>query len=693
MAQSQSDPSSNLHAYPHLAEPLPLGFTTLKNRIIMGSMHTGLEEEKGGFDKLAEFYAQRAKGGVGLIITGGISPNFRGRLAPFSSQLSFSWQVAKHQRITQAVHQAGGKICMQILHAGRYGFHPFVQAPSAIKSPISLFKPSAMSERQILKTIRQFARSAQLAQQAGYDGVEIMGSEGYLLNQFVCTQTNQRTDRWGGAFENRIRFVEAVIKAIHHAVGNEFILIYRLSMLDLVDKGSTLEEVVALGQRVEKLGVHIINTGIGWHEARIPTVVTSVPRGAFHWVTAKLKASLKVPVVATNRINTPELAEQILAENQADLISMARPFLADPEFVNKALSNKPETINTCIACNQGCLDHVFENKRATCLVNPLAAYETEIQMHPVSKAAQKKIAVVGAGPGGLSAACFLAERGHEVHLFEQAADIGGQFNFAKLIPGKEEFYETIRYYAEKIKSTGVQLHLKQRATAEQLVQLGFKTVILATGIQPRKIEIEGSHLSHVISYTALLSGQAQAGQQVVIIGAGGIGFDVAEYLMTRVSPTKDLDLWNGFWGIDPTYQQAGALLTEAPTQADLIKIVPKRQVTLLQRKSSKVGAGLGKTTGWVHRRNLRVKGVKMFAGVQYQRITETAVEVFHAGQSLKIPADTVVVCAGQLPLRELEMPLKAAGVQVYRVGGADIAAELDAKRAILQGAQVATQLS
>lgn len=670
--------------YPNLLAPLDLGFTTLKNRVLMGSMHTNLEEEKGGFAKLAEFYAARARGGVGLIVTGGISPNFRGRLAPFASQLSNRWQVPKHRQVTDAVHAAGGKIAMQILHAGRYSYHPFSLAPSAIKAPITPYKPKALSEKQILKTIKHYARAAKLAKQAGYDGVEIMGSEGYLINQFICQRTNKRTDRWGGSFENRARLPLAIMKAVRAVVGDDFILIYRLSMLDLVEDGNTLEEVIQLGKGVEQAGATIINTGIGWHEARVPTIVTSVPRGAFRWITARLKKELSVPVVATNRINTPEIAEDILANAEADMVSMARPFLADPDFVNKAAAGQADRINTCIACNQACLDHAFENKRASCLVNPLAAYETELVMTPVTKA--KKVAVVGAGPAGLSVACFAAERGHEVHLFDAASEIGGQFNFAKQVPGKEEFHETIRYYGKRLEDAGVQVHLNSPQSTESLQQGGFDDVVLATGVVPRQVHIAGSDNSDkVLGYLDVLRDHKPVGNRVAVIGAGGIGFDVSEYLTTEHSPTLNNEEWHGIWGIDKEYQQRGALIQPLPEPSS-------RKVYLLQRKESKVGGSLGKTSGWVHRNTLKNKGVVMLNGVSYKQITDQGLEIERNGKAELLEVDHVIICAGQEPLRALQQPLIDAGVNLHLIGGADVAAELDAKRAIRQGAELAAAL-
>lgn len=668
--------------YPKLFEPLDLGFTTLKNRVLMGSMHTNLEEERGGFAKLAEFYAARARGGVGLIVTGGISPNVRGRLAPFASQLSYPWQVSKHRQVTDAVHAAGGKIAMQILHAGRYSYHPLSVAPSAVKAPITPFKPSELSERQILTTIRHYARAAKLAQKAGYDGVEIMGSEGYLINQFICQRTNKRTDRWGGSYENRMRFPLEIMKAVKAAVGDNFIVIYRLSMLDLVEDGSTLDEVITLGKQIEHAGATIINTGIGWHEARVPTIVTSVPRGAFRWITARLKKELSVPVVATNRINTPEIAESILANDEADMVSMARPFLADADFVRKAENGQADRINTCIACNQACLDHVFENKRASCLVNPLAAYETELRMTPVKQA--KKLAVVGAGPAGLSFACFAAERGHEVHLFDRSGEIGGQFNYAKQIPGKEEFHETIRYFQNRLVDAGVHVHLNTEQTAETLAN-GFDEVILATGIQPRKIDIPGAEHNKVLGYLDVLRDHKEVGKRVAIIGAGGIGFDVAEYLTTEHSPSLDSKEWHGIWGIDTSYQNRGALTQPLPDPSP-------RQVYLLQRKDSKVGGNLAKTSGWVHRSTLKHKGVQMLNGVTYKAVTELGLEIERNGKAEVLEVDHIVVCAGQTPMRALQEPLQHAGVPVHLIGGSDVAAELDAKRAIRQGAELAAQI-
>lgn len=669
--------------YPHLLTPLDLGFTQLRNRVLMGSMHTGLEEEKGGFDKLAAFYAERARGGVGLIVTGGIAPNLRGRLVPHGSQLSFPWQVSKHKKVTSAVHQEGGKIALQILHAGRYAYHPFSLAPSALKAPISPFKPRAMSERQIRGTVRDFAATAALAKAAGYDGVEVMGSEGYLINQFICERTNKRTDGWGGSSENRMRFPVEIVRAIRERVGTDFIIIFRLSMLDLVEQGSTLEEVIALGKELEAVGVTLINTGIGWHEARIPTIATSVPRGAFSWVTAELKKHLTVPLITTNRINTPEVAERILAQGEADMVSMARPFLADPEFVIKAAENRADEINTCIACNQACLDHVFKQKRASCLVNPRACFETELTFGRVPQ--PKKLAVVGAGPAGLAFACYAAERGHQVSLFDQASEIGGQFNFAKQIPGKEEFHETLRYFAKRLEKCGVELYLGQRQSAESLLGGGFDEVILATGIRPRTPNIPGIEHPKVLNYLDVLRDHKPVGEKVAVIGAGGIGFDVAEFLVEKRIETdagSHRDHWLKEWGIDKQLGERGGLITP---EID----APERQIWLLQRKESKVGDGLGKTTGWIHRTVLKNRKVEMLSGVQYLRIDDDGLHIQMGDKQQCLPVDQVIICAGQEPLKELQAGLQAAGKPVHIIGGADVAAELDAKRAIRQGAELA----
>ncbi|WP_330148551.1 NADPH-dependent 2,4-dienoyl-CoA reductase [Shewanella oncorhynchi] len=671
-------------SFPHLLEPLDLGFTQLKNRVLMGSMHTGLEEEKGGFEKLAAFYKERALGGVGLIVTGGISPNLRGRLTPHACQLSFPWQVGKHRVVTQAVHEAGGKICMQILHAGRYGYHPFSQAPSKIKSPITPFTPSAMSSRQVRSTIKDYASSAALAKKAGYDGVEVMGSEGYLINQFVSARTNTRTDEWGGAFEKRAQFPIEIVNAIRAKVGKDFIIIFRLSMLDLVDNGSTWDEVVQLAQWLEQAGVSILNTGIGWHEARVPTIATSVPRGAFAWVTEKLKQSVSVPLIATNRINTPEIGEQIIASGQADMVSMARPFLADPEFVNKAAANTPELINTCIGCNQACLDHTFSLKRATCLVNPRACYETEINFLPTAN--KKRIAVMGAGPAGMAFSVYAAMRGHHVVLFEAKSEVGGQFNLARKIPGKEEFNETIRYFINQIKLHKVELRLNTRLDACVLATEKFDEVVIASGVVPRDLVLPGFDDPRVVDYQKVLSGEVTVGNTVALIGAGGIGFDMAHFLCERQSSTLNPDKWLQQWGIDKTYQHAGGLTEPHSDNTD------HRKVFLLQRKTSKMGKGLGKTTGWIHRLVLKQHDVKMKTGVSYDKFDDAGLHI-RVGETAEVLAvDNVVLCAGQESNRTLVDEMKATGLPVHLIGGVDVAAELDAKRAIRQGAELAMRL-
>ncbi|WP_438863178.1 FAD-dependent oxidoreductase [Neptunicella sp.] len=671
----------NSHAlYPHLFSPLDLGFTQLANRTLMGSMHIGLEEEKHGHEKLAAFYAERAAGGAGLIVTGGVSPNRQGWVFPFASRMAKKKHAMQHQVITDAVHQHNGKICMQILHTGRYGYHPLNVAPSAIQAPINPFKPRELSVRGIYSTIKDYANSAAMAQLAGYDGVEIMGSEGYFINQFLCPRTNMRDDEWGGRFENRARLAVEVVKAVRQKVGEKFIIIFRLSMLDLVEGGSEWDEVVALGKMIEQAGATIINTGIGWHEARVPTISTLVPRAAFTWITEKMKGEVTVPLITTNRINDPQVAEEVLAKGHADMVSMARPFLADAEFVNKAKEGKAHLINTCIACNQACLDHVFEKKRASCLVNPRAGYETELNFTLTNH--KQKLAVVGSGPAGLAFSCYAAQRGHEVHLFDKADNIGGQFNYAKKIPGKEEFYETLRYFHNQLQEVGVNVHLNSAQTVESLAQGGFDQVILATGIAPRQLDIPGIEHEKVLSYLDVLRDEKPVGKKVAIIGAGGIGFDVAEYLVESHSLTLDPEKWLKSWGIDKDYQQRGALT--APEVAE-----PEREIFLLQRKTSRVGKGLGKTTGWTHRSSLKAKKVKMLPGVTYKKIDDQGLHIEVDQQAQCLAVDHIIICAGQQPLRDLQQGLLDKGITTHLIGGADVAAELDAKRAIRQGAELA----
>ena len=674
-------------AYPHLLAPLDLGFTTLRNRTLMGSMHTGLEEMPNGFQRMAAFFAERARGGVGLIVTGGVGPNEEGSVRAGAAKLSTAEEAEEHKIVTQAVHEAGGKICMQILHAGRYAYSPKLVAPSAIQAPINPFTPRELDEEGIEKQIQDFVNCARLAQQAGYDGVEIMGSEGYFINQFLVAHTNHRTDRWGGSYENRMRLPVEIVTRVRDAVGPNFIIIYRLSMLDLIEGGSEWSEVVTLAKAIEQAGATLINTGIGWHEARIPTIATKVPRAAFTKVTAKLRGEVKIPLITTNRINTPEVAEQVLAEGDADMVSMARPFLADPEFVNKAAAGHGETINTCIGCNQACLDHTFSGKLTTCLVNPRACHETELNYIPTTMV--KKIAVVGAGPAGLAAATVAAERGHQVTLFDSAAEIGGQFNVAKRVPGKEEFYETLRYFANRLQETGVTLRLNTRVGVSELLADGFDEVVLATGIVPRTPDIPGVDHPKVIGYLDAILERKPVGQKVAVIGAGGIGFDVSEYI-THDGESTSLDreaFWKE-WGIDLGLQARGGVAGVKPAPH-----APKRQVYLLQRKKSKVGNGLGKTTGWIHRAGLKNKHVQMISAVEYLQIDDAGLHIRVAeGEPMVLPVDTVILCAGQEPLRELQNGLQAAGVSVHLIGGADVAAELDAKRAIDQGCRLAASL-
>ncbi|MFT5920654.1 MAG: 2,4-dienoyl-CoA reductase (NADPH2) [Granulosicoccus sp.] len=670
--------------YPHLFEPLDLGFTTLRNRTLMGSMHTGLEEAKNGYDRMAAYFGERAAGGVGLIVTGGIAPDIAGWTSPFASRLSNKRTAEKHKVITKAVHDHDGKICMQILHTGRYSYSPFAVAPSAIKSPISPFKPSALSKRGIERTIRHFVRCAKLAQYANYDGVEIMGSEGYLINQFIAKKTNHRTDEWGGSYENRIKFGLEIIRRTREAVGENFILIFRLSMLDLVEGGSTWPEVVQLAKEVEKAGATIINTGIGWHEARIPTIGTMVPRGAFTWVTRKMKGEVSIPLITTNRINMPDIAEKILASGDADMVSMARPFLADSHLVKKAEENRADEINTCIGCNQACLDHVFKRKIVSCLVNPRACHETELNYTPTSN--PRKMAVVGAGPAGLAASTVLAERGHQVTLFEASDKIGGQFNIAKQIPGKEEFNETIRYFARKIELTKVDLKLNTAADEDTLSD--FDEIILSTGISPRSPKIEGVDHPKVLSYLDVLRDKKPVGDKVAIIGAGGIGFDVAEYLAHDGESTSlNLAAFLEEWGIDATNEARGGVEGIVPKNEK-----PPREIFLLQRKDSKVGAGLGKTTGWIHRLTLKNKRVQMINAIQYDKIDDDGLHITQNGDSRVLDVDNVIICAGQTSKNELYEPLLAKGLSVHLIGGADVAAELDAKTAIDQGSRLAAEL-
>ena len=672
--------------YPHLLAPLDLGFVTLPNRVLMGSMHTGLEDRARDYDKLATYFAERARGGVGLIVTGGLAPNVRGWLTPFGGKLSMRHEVPRHRKISQAVHAEGGLICMQILHAGRYGYSPFNVAPSALKSPITPFAPRALSSGGVERQIHAFVRCARLAQDAGYDGVEVMGSEGYLINQFLAARTNKRDDDWGGSYAKRMRFPVEIVTRMRAAVGPNFIIIYRLSMLDLVEGGSSWEEVVLLAKAIEAAGATIINTGIGWHEARIPTIVTSVPRGAFTWVTRRLKSEVKLPLITTNRINMPDVAERILANGDADMVSMARPLLADPDWVNKARTNRADEINTCTACNQACLDHVFEKKVASCLVNPRACHETELNY--IATVTPKRIAVVGAGPAGLACATVLGERGHHVTLFDAADEIGGQFNMAKRIPGKEEFSETLRYFSRRIELTGITLKLGTRVAASDLGRDRFDQVILATGVAPRHPPIPGIKHAKVLSYVDVLASKAKVGPRVAIVGAGGIGFDVAEFLVQDLpAPSTDIASWLKEWGIDQTLTaRAGVEGVKAQPEA------PARTVWLLQRTPGAPGKRLNKTSGWVHRSTLKHKQVRMLGGVEYQHIDDAGLTISIDGQSQLLEVDNVIICAGQEPRRDLLAELQAAGQTVHLIGGADVAAELDAKRAIDQASRLAATL-
>ncbi|MBK8121401.1 MAG: NADPH-dependent 2,4-dienoyl-CoA reductase [Sulfuritalea sp.] len=671
--------------YPHLLAPLDLGFTTLKNRVLMGSMHTGLEDIGNSHQRLAAFYSARAKGGVGLIVTGGFAPNQDSIVMQGASILDNQTEATKHRVITEAVHAHGGKICVQILHTGRYAYTKRPVAPSALKAPINPATPHALSEDEIQQTIDDFAKCAAMVQFAGYDGVEIMGSEGYLINQFIAPQTNHRDDRWGGAFENRIRFGLEVIRAVRAQVGAHFIIIFRLSMLDLVEGGSTWDEVVALAKQVEQAGATIINTGVGWHEARIPTIATMVPRAAYTWVTRRMKGQVKIPLITTNRINDPQVAEDVIARGDADMVSMARPFLADAEFVNKAAAGRADAINTCIACNQACLDHIFSRQLCSCLVNPFACHELDVTVEPTT--APKRVAVVGAGPAGLAAATQLAERGHRVSLFDSAAEVGGQFNLARRIPGKEEFGETLRYFRTRLSELKVDVQLNRRVTGADFQ--GYHHVVVATGIVPRTPAIPGIDHPKVTGYVDLIEGRKTAGRKVAIVGAGGIGFDVAEYLTHAGEHADPIDAYRKEWGIDPNYQEnRGGLFPKDCTPR--MPATP-REVWLLQRKASKVGDGLAKTTGWARRLLLQKRGVHMQAGVEYLKIDDAGLHIAVDGKPRLLEVDTIVICAGQEPRRELVVGLEAAGTEYTLVGGADVAVELDAKRAIWQATEFAVE--
>lgn len=675
------------NSYANILKPLHLGFTTIKNRVVMGSMHTGLEDRFYNYPKLAAYFGERAKGGVGLIITGGISPNRQGWLLPAGGTMNTLGDIAPHRLVTHAVHKHGAKILMQILHAGRYGYQPFVVSSSPIKSPISMFKPRQMSDKLILETIQDYAETASLAKKAGYDGVEIMGSEGYLLNQFLSRHVNQREDRWGGLIENRMRLAVEIVKAIRAKVGEKFIICFRLSMLDLVHDGNTMDEVITVAQALEKAGITLLNTGIGWHEARVPTIVTSVPRAAFVDYTAEVKKHVAVPVIASNRINMPDTAEEILAAGKADMVQMARPLLADAFWVSKTATNRVDEINTCIACNQACLDHSFQNKRASCLVNPRAAHETELVYLKTKK--PKKIAVVGGGVAGMSAATIAASRGHQVTLFEASTEVGGQFNLAKVVPGKEEFHETIRYFKVQIEKTGVDLRLNTKVNREQLEREGFDDVVIATGVIPRGLNIEGSNAPQVLSYAEVLRG-APVGNRVAVVGAGGIGFDVSEYLLKPEHQPQPQPLadWQREWGVDPNpnYMTEGGFVPAEVEQ-------PIRQIYLMQRKTTPLGIGLGKTSGWVHRAQLKKHAVRMMRGVQYKSVTNEGLWIESNGHDQLLRVDTIVVCAGQESVKDL-MPQEGESTlaNYHIIGGAKLAGELDAKRAIREGAEIAAKL-
>ena len=666
--------------FPHLLAPLDLGFTTLKNRVLMGSMHTGLEEAPDGFKRMARFYADRARGGAGLIVTGGIAPDDAGGSMPQMRKMQTEEDVADHRLITEAVHEADGKIIMQILHTGRYAFHPGAVSASAIKAPISPVTPHELTAEGIEQTIQSFVDCAVLAQKAGYDGVEVMGSEGYLINQFIAKHTNKRTDEWGGAYENRIRLALDILRRTRDAVGTDFIIMFRLSMLDLVEDGSTLEEVIQLAKAAEAAGTTIINSGVGWHEARVPTIAHMVPRAGWTWTTARIMGEVNIPIITSNRINTPEVAEDVLARGDADMVSLARPFLADADFVNKAAEGRSGEINACIGCNQACLDFIFSGQICSCLVNPLACHETEIVIEPAAKV--KSIAVVGGGPAGLSYAETAALRGHKVTLFESAQRLGGQFNLARIIPGKSDYEENIRYYENRMAVLGVDVRLGERASVEGLAGGGFDEVILATGVTPRPVEIDGIDHAKVLSYLDVLQGGAEVGKRVAVIGAGGIGFDVAEYLVSNHD--EDPAAFFAQWGVDTKAETAGGLLPGGPAPE-----APAREVYLLQRKAGKAGAGLGKTTGWIHRAELKLKNVKTVSAVTYQRIDDDGLHILVGEEAQVLDVDNIVICAGQEPLRELQDGLEAKGMTVHLIGGADVAAELDARRAIDQGIRLA----